>query len=374
MFDSQTPTLNASSAIKAVDSASQSSSFDAHQQVSYVNDPVSGLKAFIAIHNTQLGPAVGGCRMFAYQSEHDALEDVLRLSRGMTYKSALAGLPMGGGKAVIIADPRQAKSPALWQAMAEFINHHQGRYVTAEDTGTGVEDMRAMAQSSAHVLGLEQSGPHDGDPSPLTAKGVFTAMQAAARHRFGDENLAGLHVAIQGVGSVGFSLCEQLLAAGAKVSVADTHLVRVRQAVDLGAREVSIEEIHRLDADIFSPCAMGAVLNDVSIPELMAPVIVGAANNQLANGYHARVLKSRGVTYAPDFVVNSGGIIDIYRQFANASLSECHTKIANIDALLTEVLNLSDEYNQDAASVAEQLAERRFKKPNPGNNNKQAAA
>ncbi len=350
-----------------VTEAATSPSFDDHEQVSFIEDTHSGLRAFIAIHNTRLGAAVGGCRLFPYASKEEALEDVLRLSRGMTYKSALAGLPMGGGKAVIMGDPRKVKSPELWQAMAEFINEHQGRYVTAEDSGTCVEDMRLMASKSEHVLGLEEGGAFGGDPSPLTAKGVLIAMQAAARHRFKSEHLSGLHVAIQGIGSVGFSLCEQLLEAGAKVSVADTNAARLRQAQALGAQELEISEIHRAQADIFAPCAMGAVLNDVTIPELAAPVIVGAANNQLASAYHARVLKTRGVTYAPDFVVNSGGIIDVYRQFKNASVDECYTRINAIDALLTDVLDISEQQNLDTARVAEAIAEQRFKDPDPSN-------
>ena len=356
-----------------VPNANESLSFDNHEQVSYIEDNDSGLRAFIAIHNTNLGPSVGDCRMFPYDSEADALQDVLRLSRGMTYKSALAGLPMGGGKAVIIGDPHSDKNPALFNAMANFIDQHQGQYVSAEDSGTSVADMQLMNKSTRHVLGYEQDSKFGGDPSPFTARGVFYAMQAAAGYRLGSSDLSGLKVAIQGVGSVGLNLCRDLIEAGASVVVADTQKSSLRKAENFGARVVATEQIHSQDVDIFSPCAMGAILNDLSIPELLAPIIVGGANNQLANHYHARVLKKRGVLYAPDFVVNAGGIIDVYRQFKSASVEEVELKVTNIAATLSEILTLSDEQDLDTQTVAEKLAETRFKNP-PKNSGRSEAA
>ena len=344
----------------SVAEASSSQSFDDHEQVSYIEDADSGLKAYIAIHNTNLGPSVGGCRMYPYSSNADALEDVLRLSRSMTYKSAVAGLPMGGGKSVIIGDPQRDKSPALFKAMADFIDQHQGHYVSAEDSGTSVADMQMMNDSTEHVLGHETDSEFGGDPSPFTARGVFYAMQSVARYRFDSDDLAGFRVAIQGVGSVGLNLCRDLIKAGAVVTVADSHQASLKKAQALGANVVTVDEIHRVPTDIFSPCAMGGVLNDSSIPELSAPIVVGAANNQLANDYHARVLKKRGVLYAPDFIVNAGGIIDVYRQFKSATANEVEQKITAIDTILTDVLTLSDERNIDTLVVAEELAEKRF--------------
>ncbi len=357
----------------SVSDASSSVSFDDHEQVSYIEDKASGLKAYIAIHNTNLGPSVGGCRMYPYDSNAEALEDVLRLSRGMTYKSALAGLPMGGGKSVIIGNPHTDKTPELLTAMAEFIDQHQGLYVSAEDSGTGVADMQLIRQTTEHVLGLEPDSEFGGDPSPFTARGIFYAMQSAARYRFGSIDLSGLKVAIQGVGSVGLNLCRFLIEAGATVVVADTQQKSLKQAKSLGANVVATDEIHRVPADIFSPCAMGAILNDASIPELSAPVVVGGANNQLASHYHAAVLKKRGVLYAPDFVVNAGGIIDVYRQFKSATAQEVEQKIVEIDATLSEIFMLSDEHDLDAQTIAEQLAEKRFKAPGNDTDRSKAA-
>ena len=350
-----------------------SKSYDGHEQVSYIEDQASGLKAFIAVHNTNLGPSVGGCRMYPYGSEAEALEDVLRLSRGMTYKSAVAGLPMGGGKAVIIGDPHADKTPALFKAMAEFVDQHQGLYVAAEDSGTAVADMQLMSESTEHVLGHEKDSKYGGDPSPFTAQGVFYAMQSAARYHWGSSDLSGVKVAIQGVGSVGFNLCRDLLEAGAQVVVADTHQNALRKAESIGASSVPIDEIHRVPADIFSPCAMGAILNDSSIPELSATIIAGGANNQLANHYHARILRKRGILYAPDFVANAGGIIDVYRQFKSATTQEVEQKIVAIDSTLSDIFELSDERDLDTQTIAEQFAEKRFKKQSADNGKSQAA-
>ncbi|MDO9321141.1 MAG: Glu/Leu/Phe/Val dehydrogenase dimerization domain-containing protein, partial [Pseudomonas sp.] len=291
--------------------------FDQHEQVIYSQDKSSGLKAIIAIHDTSLGPALGGCRMWPYSSDELALRDVLRLSRGMSYKSALANLPLGGGKAVIIGDPRSGKSEALFQAMGDFVESLGGRYITAADSGTGVAEMQIMAQRTRHVAGADprealDGGSRDGDPSPSTAYGVFVGLQAAVQHRLGRSDLNGLKVAIQGVGQVGFGLAQQLKAAGAQLWVSDIFAANERRAVEqLGAIAVGQHEIYGLDVDVFAPCAMGGILNLQTLEALRAPVIAGAANNQLADAQLAEELQRRGCLYAPDYAINAGGIIDV---------------------------------------------------------------
>ena len=340
--------------------ARSSNSFDQHQQVSFIEDQATGLTAFIAIHNTNLGPAVGGCRMFNYADSNAALEDVLRLSRGMTYKSALAGLPMGGGKSVIIGNPESQKSEQLMLAMGRFINAHQGAYVSAEDSGMGVSDLKTISRETQHVLGIEDQQAFGGDPSPLTARGIFRSMQAAAQFKYGDTSLRGCQVAIQGVGSVGRYLSKLLIDSGAEVWAADTNSANLKAAIELGAQALDPAEIHKAAVDIFAPCAMGAVLNDATIPELNCSMIVGGANNQLAKSYHAKVLASRGVVYAPDFVVNAGGIIEIYRQFKNISEQESLFRIDAIADTLKTVLEQAEEQGLDTATTAENLAESIF--------------
>lgn len=291
--------------------------FDTHEIVAFHHDRRSGLKAIIAVHDTRLGPGLGGCRMFPYASDAEALTDVLRLSRGMTYKAALAGLAQGGGKSVILGDPRQDKTPEMMRAMGRFVETLGGRYVVAEDSGTQVQDIRLMAEYTRHVGGLSDAtataAGRTGDPSPATALGVFYGLQAAVRHRLGRDQLGGLRVAIQGVGNVGFRLAQLLHAAGARLWITDAYAPSVERCVQaFGATPVGMNEIYGLDVDVFSPCALGAILNDRTIPLLQAPVIAGAANNQLAERRHDYLLLERGVLYAPDYVINAGGIIDIY--------------------------------------------------------------
>jgi leucine dehydrogenase len=291
--------------------------FDHHEQVVYGHDKASGLQAIIAIHDTSLGPALGGCRMWPYANDDEALRDVLRLSRGMSYKSALANLPLGGGKAVIIGNPHTGKSEALFQAMGDVIDSLGGCYITAADSGTGVKEMQIMATRTPHVAGAGEreamgGGTRNGDPSPATAYGVFIGLQAAVKHHLDRDDLHGLKVAIQGLGSVGFDLARQLKAAGAQLWVNDIVEANVRRAVEqLGATAVSQNDIYGLDVDVYAPCALGATINPQTLQVLRAPVIAGAANNQLASADLAEELQRRGCLYAPDYAINAGGIIDI---------------------------------------------------------------
>jgi leucine dehydrogenase len=297
----------------------QSDAFDGYEQVVFCRDPEAGLSAILAIHDTTLGPAVGGCRMWPFASEAEALRDVLRLSRGMTYKSALAGLPFGGGKSVILGDPRRDKTEALLSAFGRCVDRLGGRYVVAEDVGIGVEDVEIIARQTRHVAGRDRGPDAGGDPSPLTAHGVFVGMRAAVKHRLGAATLRGLRVAVQGLGHVGERLCACLRRDGAQLVVADIDERAVRTAVERhGARAVDPAALCAQDVDVFAPCALGGVLNDATLPRLRAGIVAGAANNQLAEDRHGDELAARGVLYAPDYVINAGGIISVALEIEGA--------------------------------------------------------
>jgi len=340
--------------------------FDGHEQIVYGRDKASGLKAIIAIHNRKLGPALGGCRMWPYANEEEALRDVLRLSRGMTYKSALANLPLGGGKAVIIGDPRTGKSEALFQAMGDFVDSLGGRYITAADSGTGVAEMQMMAERTRHVAGAGQreafgGGLRNGDPSPSTAYGVFIGIQVAVKHRLGRDDLRGLKVAIQGVGQVGFSLAKHLKEAGAELWVTDIVEANVRRAVEqLGAKAVNQHEIYGLDVDVFAPCAMGGIINPHSLEALRAPVIAGAANNQLADAHLAVELQRNGCLYAPDYAINAGGIIDVYFERSGGSAAELKAHIEGIGETLRQIFVRAAAEGSSTLAVADRLAMERL--------------
>lgn len=340
--------------------------FHHHQQVVFCHDQAAGLSAIIAIHNTQRGPALGGCRMWPYPDSDAALTDVLRLSRGMTYKSAMADLPLGGGKSVIIGDPRRHKNEALLRAMGRFVDSLGGRYIAAEDAGTAVADIRIMGQETQHVAGiLEKPGadgvPRSGDPSPATAYGVFVGLQAAVRHRLGRDDLQGLKVVVQGLGHVGFRLARLLHQAGARLWVCDLDPALVDLASkELGATPTSWPELLSLDVDVFAPCALGAVLNDQSIPLLKAAVVAGAANNQLASAQHGEMLRQRGVLYAPDYVINAGGIIDVALERRGFDRQALLTHLAGIGDTLHQVFQRADATDQCTAAVADQIAEERL--------------
>lgn len=340
--------------------------FDNHEQVVFCHDATSGLKAIIAIHNTNRGPALGGCRMYPYASEEEALNDVLRLSRGMTYKSALAGLPLGGGKSVIIGDPGGQKTPALMRAMGVAVERLAGRYIVAEDSGTGVSDMQLIGQMTRHVSGIidkcdQEGNCRSGDPSPVTAHGIFAGIQSAVRHQLGKTSLQGIRVAIQGVGNVGHHLARELHQAGAKLWVSDINSDSVRRMVDeLGAIPVSNQEVFDLDVDVFAPCALGAILNDETIPRLQARIVAGSANNQLAEQRHGIMLAERGILYAPDYVINAGGVIDVYYEGSDIGQAEVLQKVDAIGDTLSEIFQRAQQLHRPTHELADQLAEERF--------------
>ncbi|MCD1639268.1 Glu/Leu/Phe/Val dehydrogenase dimerization domain-containing protein [Stutzerimonas kunmingensis] len=336
--------------------------FDRHEQVVFCHDQASGLKAIIAIHDTRLGPALGGCRMFPYASDDEALRDVLRLSRGMTLKSSLAGLKLGGGKAVIIGDPHTGKSQALLHAMGDFVDSLGGRYITAADSGTGDAEMQAFAQRTRHVVGatprtLLDGSVASGDPSPSTAYGVFVGLKEAVRQRLGRDELTGLKVAIQGVGHVGLGLARHLKAAGAELWVADIFDANVKQAMDeLGANVVRPQDIYGLDVDVFAPCAMGGILNEQTLEVLRAPVIAGAANNQLASAGIGVELQRRNQLYAPDYAINAGGIIDVYYQRNGGSAAQIDAHVNAIAGTLREIFERAAASGECTSVIADRLA------------------
>jgi len=283
--------------------------FDQHEQVIFCQDEDAGLHAIIAVHNTNLGPAAGGCRMWDYASEEDALTDALRLSKAMSYKNAMAGLPLGGGKSVIIGDPKSDKSQALFEAFGNFIQELEGRYYVAEDVGICVEDIETVGYTTDYVFGLADGF---GDPSPVTAQGCFNSLKAAVKYRFGDDSLEGLRVAIQGVGHVGYHYCKLLTEAGAEVIVADINVAATARVVkDFGVMVVAPQTIYGQAVDVFAPCALGGILNEDTIPQLKAGIICGAANNQLLRVEHGHQLHNAGILYLPDYVVNAGGMLGV---------------------------------------------------------------
>jgi len=342
--------------------------FDQHEQVVFCNDSGSGLKAIIAIHDTTLGPALGGCRMWDYPSEQDGLRDVLRLARGMTYKSALAGLDLGGGKSVIFGDPRRAKSKALLRAMGRFVESLGGRYIVAEDVGTSVADLKVMAAESRYVVGIQDkvsaSGViRNGDTSPATAYGVFRGLCAAMRHRFDRDNddLEGVKVAIQGVGNVGYGLAEYLHRAGARLWVSDIYPQASQRARDeLGAVVVEPERLFDLDVDIFAPCALGAILNDDTIARLRAKVVAGAANNQLAEDRHGKMLMDRGILYAPDYAINAGGVIDAGCEYEGYEREKVMQRVESIYATLLRIFERAGKEQRATNEIADEMARERL--------------
>ncbi|QTF91142.1 Glu/Leu/Phe/Val dehydrogenase dimerization domain-containing protein [Halomonas sp. BM-2019] len=332
--------------------------FDHHQQIVFGSDEASGLRAIIAIHDTFRGPALGGLRIFPYASEEAALTDVLRLSRGMSYKSALAGLPLGGGKAVIIADPRRDKSPELLRAMGRLVESLGGRYVTAEDSGSSEADMQVIAEETAHVGGLRQADGESGDPSPFTAWGVFCALRSAVRHALGRPDLAGLRVAIQGVGHVGAHLARHLHAAGARLVLTDVDReALVHLAEELDAEAVPPEAIFDAEADVFAPCALGAVLDEGVVARLRARVVCGAANNQLATPAMAERLMARGILYTPDYVANAGGVWQRRDDYHRTAVM---AHIEGIGATLDELFARAEREGRSPAAIADAMARERF--------------
>lgn len=341
--------------------------FDHHEQVVYGCDEASGLKAIIAIHNTHLGPALGGLRIFPYASDGEALSDVLRLSRGMTYKSALAGLPLGGGKAVIIADPRRDKTPELLHAMGRLVERLGGRYITAEDSGSSETDMQWIAEETAYVTGLRRSAGESGDPSPFTALGVFHGLRAAVRHGLGRDDLEGVRVAVQGVGSVGAHLARSLEKAGAKLVISDIDASAVaRLAEELGAATLPPGEILDAEVDVFAPCALGGAIDEAACRRLKARVVAGAANNQLATPAAGEALHRRGILYAPDYVANAGGVIEVaWQRRSDYDRQAVLTQVERIGATLETIFERAKREGKRPEQVADRLAEERFRPDHP---------
>ena len=341
--------------------------FDHHEQVVFCADPDSGLRAIIAIHDTRLGPALGGCRMWPYASGDEAVHDALRLARGMSYKSALAGLPLGGGKSVIIGDPRRDKTPGLLCAFGRFLDSLGGRYIAAEDSGTTVEDLRAIGKHTGFVAGVTDKptgvGRRSGDPSPATAHGVFVGIRTAVAHRLGRDGLDGLRVAIQGTGSVGMRLGGMLRDAGCRLWISDLYPDRADRAADeLGAEPVPADSIYDVEADVFAPCAMGAVINDQTLPRLRARVVAGCANNQLAEDRHGQALMARDILYAPDYAINAGGIIDIAceRDPGGFDRAVLLRRLENIGETLRLIFERARLESRPPEVVADELARERL--------------
>lgn len=335
--------------------------FDQHESLHYVQDPDSGLKAIIAIHSTALGPAAGGCRRWQYASDANALTDALRLSRGMTYKNAVAGLPFGGGKSVILASDAAPKSEALFRAFGRTVESLGGRYITAEDVGCSVDDMRHVAKETNFVSGLPKSGESaGGDPSPLTALGVFLGIQAAVKTRLGKDSLKGIRVAVQGVGHVGIHLCRLLHEAGAVLTVADVNRESLQQvSSELPVTEVSPKEILYADVDVLAPCALGNILTSVTIPRLKAKVIAGGANNQLATETDGARLAERNILYAPDYVINAGGIINVaHEYFGNSSEKRVRADVEKIPERLQAIFSEAEATARPTNLIADELARR----------------
>ena len=327
--------------------------YDDHEQIVFCSDAASGLKAIICIHSTALGPAVGGCRMWEYNTDEGALVDALRLSRGMTYKNAMAGLPFGGGKSVIIGNPKTLKSEALVRAFGKFVHSVSGRYVTAEDVGTSPADIAIVHKETPYVLGLEGKS---GDPSPMTAYGVYKGIKAAVKFKLGRDSLDGVKIAVQGLGHVGYYLCKHLSEEGAKLVVTDINKESIEKVVaEFKATAVDVNAIYTQDVDVYAPCALGATVNDETLPRLKCSIIAGAANNVLAEDRHGVALMNRGILYAPDYVINAGGIINVSFE-NNYSKEAAMKKTENIYNTLMNVFERAKAENKPTNAVADEIA------------------
>jgi leucine dehydrogenase len=311
-------------------------------EVHFRLDEATGLRAIIAIHDTRLGPALGGSRFIPYATEQAALVDALRLARAMTSKAALAGLSHGGGKAVIVRPPGEFDRRALLRSFGRFVDDLGGRYITTEDSGTSPEDMEIVRAHTKHVCGFDVQSGGSGDPSPFTALGVRRGIEACVKHKLGRDSLAGVHVAVQGVGNVGYHLCKELAAAGAKLSVTDVRdELAARAASDFGASLVTSANIHRVACDVYAPCALGGALNDRTVPELQCPIVAGAANNQLASDHNGEQLHARGILYAPDYAINAGGLINVAQEVAGYDAAKARARTLRVYDTLAEICQRS---------------------------------
>lgn len=334
-----------------------------YEQVVFCQDKTSGLKAIIAIHDTTLGPALGGCRMWTYASEEQAIEDALRLARGMTYKNAAAGLNLGGGKTVIIGDPFKDKNEEMFRALGRFIQGLNGRYITAEDVGTTVSDMDLIHEETDYVTGISPTFGSSGNPSPITAYGVYLGMKAAAKEAFGSDSLQGRTVAVQGLGNVAYTLCEYLFNEGAKLVVTDINQKAIDRVVtDFNAVAVEPNEIYNQEVDIFSPCALGAIINDETIPQLKARVIAGSANNQLKDSKHGDMIHEMGIVYAPDYVINAGGVINVADELYGYNRERAMKRVETIYDSIEKIFEISKRDNIPTYLAANRLAEERIER------------
>ena len=330
-------------------------------EVHFKLDKATGLRAIIAIHDTRLGPALGGCRFIPYDTEEAAVVDALRLARGMTYKAALAGLAHGGGKSVIMRPPSHFDRVALFRAFGKFIDDLRGHYITAEDSGTGLEDMEIIRTMSKNVTGIDPSHGGSGDPSPFTALGVRRGIEAAVKFKLGKDSLAGLRMAVQGVGHVGYHLCKELHAAGAKLTVADVDALKAERARrEFGATTTHIDEISHVECDVFAPCALGAGLNDSTIPNLRTPIVAGAANNQLAEMRHGDDLHARGILYAPDYAINAGGLVNVAQEVKGYDAATARAKTLEIYDTMMEIFERSKKLSAPTHKVADMMVEERL--------------
>ncbi|MEA0563687.1 Leu/Phe/Val dehydrogenase [Lysinibacillus irui] len=332
-----------------------------YEQLVFCQDEASGLKAVIAIHDTTLGPALGGARMWTYASEENAIEDALRLARGMTYKNAAAGLNLGGGKTVIIGDPFKDKNEEMFRALGRFIQGLNGRYITAEDVGTTVSDMDLIHEETNYVTGISPAFGSSGNPSPVTAYGVYRGMKAAAKEAFGSDSLEGLKISVQGLGNVAYKLCEYLHNEGAKLVVTDINQAAIDRVVnDFDAMAVAPDEIYAQEVDIFSPCALGAILNDETIPQLKAKVIAGSANNQLRDSRHGDYLHELGIVYAPDYVINAGGVINVADELYGYNRERAMKRVDGIYDSIEKIFAISKRDGIPTYVAANRLAEERI--------------
>lgn len=334
-----------------------------HEQVVFCHDEATGLRAIIAIHNTILGPALGGTRMWNYSSEQEALTDVLRLSRGMTFKAAISGINLGGGKAVIIGDAKTMKTEAFMRRFGKFVNSLNGKYITAEDVNMKTADMEYIAMETQHVTGLPESMGGGGDPSPVTAFGVYMGMKAAAKKVYGNDSLTGKKIGVQGIGQVGMNLVDYLVKENATVSVTDIYEDRVKEVVKkFKVEAVAQDDIYDLEMDIYAPCALGATLNDLTIPSLKCSIIAGAANNQLKDEVkHGYMLLDRGVTYAPDFLINAGGLMNVYQEHLGSyNRKRVFEQAEKIYTTCLDILNLAGREKISTQEAAIRLAEKRI--------------
>ncbi|MDX1618711.1 MAG: Glu/Leu/Phe/Val dehydrogenase dimerization domain-containing protein [Balneolaceae bacterium] len=333
-----------------------------HEQIVFCSEPSVGLRAIIAIHDTTLGPSLGGVRMWPYETESEALRDVMRLSRGMTYKAAISGLNLGGGKAVIIGDPHKDKSEGLFRAFGRYIDSLGGRYITAEDVGIEVQDMEWVHMETKYVSGIPKSLGGSGDPSPVTAYGVYMGMKACAKKAYGDDSLKGLKIGIQGAGHVASHLARFLHKEGAQLYISDIYKEKVKDLVEeVNAEAVDPDNIYSLDLDIFSPCALGGVVNDDTIDYLNCDIIAGGANNVLdEEEKHGQMLLDRNILYAPDYVINAGGLINVASELEGYNEQRAHDKASRIYDVILDILNYSEENDTPTFVSSNILAEKRI--------------